>query len=183
MYPWVARCLNTWLRTRLAQLSHSAFRDPCTDWRWSSITVNRGYAANRHVDRNNFGPSVIRSFAHKSDRLLYWPEGTRSTMDSLATQDAVRLQISSSGFLHSFDGTHPHETAPYTGEVATRLSIVFFQCNRGWNAPESVTEGLRDLDFSPAATLSDAQRFSASYAQLSDGRSYAAWPVSCVDGD
>ena len=104
-------------------------------------------------------------------------------MSELEPSDAIRLPIAREGFLHSFDGTHPHETAPYAGQVETRLSIIFFQSNRGWNAPESVTEGLSELGFSPAASPSDAQRFSASYDLLADGRSHAAWPVSRVDGD
>ena len=181
MYPWVARCLNAWLRTRLAQLAHVAFRDPCKEWRWSAITVNRGYAAERHVDRNNYGPSIIRSFADKSDRLLYWAEGTRSTMSTLDVKDALRLPISSDRSMYSFDGTRPHETAPYRGQVESRLSIVFFQSNRGWDAPEPVTEGLSDLGFSPADSLADARRFASRYELLADGCAYASWPVSSVD--
>ena len=85
--------------------------------------------------------------------------------------------------MHSFDGTHPHETAPYAGVVEDRLSIIFFQTNRGWDAPEPVTKGLSDLGFSPAGSLAEAQRFSGSYDLLADGRSYASWPVSRVDDD
>ena len=104
-------------------------------------------------------------------------------MNELAPSDAVRLPIAGEGFLHSFDGTRPHETAPYTGQVENRVSIIFFQSNRGWTAPEPVTKGLSNLGFSPAASLSEAQRFSSAFNLLADERSYASWPVSRVDGD
>ena len=102
-------------------------------------------------------------------------------MGTLDAKDAVRLPISSERFMYSFDGTRPHETAPYSGQVGSRLSVIFFQSNRGWDAPEAVTDGLSDLGFSPASSLADAQRFAASYELLADGRAHASWPVSGVE--
>ena len=102
-------------------------------------------------------------------------------MSTLDVKDAVRLPIASERFMYSFDGTHPHETTPYKGQVESRLSIIFFQNNRGWQAPEAVTDGLTDLGFTPASSLADAQRFAARYELLADGGAHASWPVSGVE--
>ena len=127
MFPAVPRVLNAWLVSRLSQLAHPSFGCPQQHWKWSSITVNRGYATQRHVDLNNYGSSVIRSFADHTDRLLYWPQGSRADMTSLMPEHAVRLPISMSSRMHAFDGTKPHETADYSGDLGSRLTIVFFQ--------------------------------------------------------
>ena len=48
---------------------------------FTSIAVNKGFAARRHRDASNEGPSVIRSFGQfeKGGELFYWPadDGTR----------------------------------------------------------------------------------------------------------
>ena len=82
--------------------------------------------------------------------------------------------------MYGFDGTRPHETAPYSGQVESRISIVFFQNNRGWSAPETVLDGLSEIGFKPATSSSDAERFASSFELLADGRAYASWPIADV---
>ena len=104
-------------------------------------------------------------------------------MSTLNAKDAVRLPISSERFMYSFDGTRPHETAPDAGPVESRLSIIFFQNNRGWSAPKPVLDGLAELGFEPAVSSEDAERFADSFELLADGRSYASWPISGTAGE
>ena len=177
MFPSVARLMNQWFVERLAQLSHRAFSEPLKQWKWTAITVNRGYAATRHVDLNNFGPSVIRSIADGTDRLLYWPGADRKSMSSLDTHDAVELPVSSRRHLFSFDGRCPHEVKQYGGAVESRLSVVFFLNARGWKADTSTTRHLEQLGFAPAASEEDAETFAAKFNVLSAGLNYQSWPV------
>ena len=167
-----------WFVSRLRQLSHSAFPDPSSDWRWSGITVNRGYAAARHVDANNHGPSVIRSIASSSDRLWLWPSGNKRDFASLSPKEAVEIPIASSGQLWAFDGRCPHETKPYKGAVQDRLSIIFFQAARGWKATSDTTSRLFELGFVPAVTEDEATRFDSRFELLTGGEACTSWRVS-----
>ena len=167
-----------WLVSRLRQLDHNAFPCPASDWRWSSITVNRGYLAARHVDANNHGPSVIRSVASAEDRLWFWPHGDKRTLQTLPQSDAIEVPISSRRHLWSFDGRCPHEVKPYKGNVANRLSVIFFQAARGWKASDDTTARLVDLGFVPASTLEDAATFDSRFALLTGDSSYASWQLT-----
>jgi len=53
-YPYISRVFNAWLKDRRPDGIHSF---PCT-----TITINSGYAARKHRDGNNRGPSLIRAF-------------------------------------------------------------------------------------------------------------------------
>ena len=175
LFPHIASVLNLWLRTRLAQLVHPSFAQVVSEWRWTAITVNRGYAAQRHVDANNFGPSVIRSFAAPADRLTYWPHATRSVMPSLSTSEAVSLPISRDDRVYAFDGTSPHETQEYRGKVEDRYSFIFFLNKRGWHAPPDVTRELSNLGFQPARSEVDAQSFAVRFEEASQSKGYTWW--------
>ena len=178
MFPSIARCLNLWLLSRLRQLEHTAFPTPCSDWRWTSITVNRGYTAARHVDRNNHGPSVIRSIAASSDRLWFWPHEDMKSLPTLSPRDAVEIPISSTRCLWAFDGRCPHETKPYEADVANRLSVIFFQSSRGWKASSETTARLTELGFVPATSLEDASAFDSRFRVLTRDAAYTSWRVS-----
>ena len=104
-------------------------------------------------------------------------------MDALQESAALRLPISSPLRMHAFDCTRPHETAQYKGQVESRVSIIFFQNRRGWNAPEPVSDGLRELGFVPASSQADADRFAYSFELCSDGRGFASWPVGSAGRD
>ena len=178
LFPSIAKCLNLWLSTRLCQLAHPSFPSPTRDWRWTSITVNRGYAAARHVDRNNHGPSVIRSIASNSDRLWLWPEATHKDLPHLSSEHAVEIPIASRRHLWAFDGRCPHETKPYQEDVGSRLSIIFFQSARGWKASSQTTARLIDLGFNPAASVHEATKFDSQFDVLTGGTSHMSWRVT-----
>ena len=177
LFPEVPKVLNAWLRERLAQLDHPAFACPVKEWKWSAITVNRGYATQRHVDVNNFGPSIIRSMADDTDRLLYWPSSSRNDLSELSPAAAVKIPIASRHRMHAFDGTRPHETASYAGNLDTRMSVVFFQSKRGWTAPPAAIEDLNSLEFNPADSAAEAASFASKFEELSEGRHRVSWEL------
>ena len=177
LFPSVAMLFNRWFTDRLAQLGHRAFDAPLSQWRWSAITVNRGYVATRHCDMNNYGASAIRSIANAKDRLLYWPEESRKTIGDCEMDDAVELAISSRKKVFAFDGTCPHEVKQYHGDVASRMSIIFFQSSRGWRADDATTARLRELGFVPATSAEDAESFADRFKTFSAGRNWNSWPV------
>ena len=177
LFPNVAKCLNKWLESRVTKLKHRAFPNPSLDWRWTAITANRGYAATRHVDINNQGPSIIKSIADSSDGLLYWPDGDRRELSSLASDEAVVLPIASNRRMYAFDGRRPHEVRPYTGEIKDRISIVFFLSARGWLAEPSTLQRLSDLGFVPAASAEEAESFETRFDSLTEGQAYTSWKL------
>ena len=98
-------------------------------------------------------------------------------MNALVAEDAVELPIANSGRLYAFDGTRPHETGPYGGNISSRLSIMYFQSARGWQAPPATIDGLSNLGFVPAVTEADAQDFANRFEVLSCGCSYTSWKL------
>ena len=96
-------------------------------------------------------------------------------MDALSVEDGVELPIATSRRMYAFDGTRPHETAQYAGNVSTRLSIIYFQSARGWKASQTTTDSLVDLGFAPAVTAADAEDFAQRFDLLSRGCGYASW--------
>ena len=177
LFPSVAMLFNRWFVERLAQLAHKSFDLPLEQWRWSAITVNRGYTAARHCDANNYGASVIRSIAGASDRLLYWPDSDRRSMALCEMDDAVELPIASRKKMFAFDGTCPHEVKHYAGDVSSRMSIIFFQNARGWRADSGTTNRLRELGFVPAASAEDAEAFAGRFEKLSSGTNWHSWKL------
>ena len=98
-------------------------------------------------------------------------------MSSLSLDDALLLPISRSNRLFAFDGTLPHETAEYTGDLNQRFSIVFFQSARGWNASADTSTRLEELGFRPAASQEDAKDFADRFERLSQGDSHVSWKL------
>ena len=180
LFPNVAKALNLWMCQRLNQLRNKGFQPPESVWKWSAVTVNRGYAAARHVDRNNLGPSVVRSFPDPGDVLLSWPGVSASNMQYLDEGDADRISIGCPTRMHAFDGTYPHQTAQIAGNVEDRFSIIFFQTARGWIAPPDVLDSVSDLGFNLAVSEDDAQQFAARFDALSLGASHTSWSVKDV---
>ena len=80
------------------------------------LSTNR-YAARRHRDGNNAGPSLTRSFGTFSGgRLLYFPDDDgRHQLEDLKQQDAVPLDTRL-GFV-LFDGCRAHSVEPFYGET------------------------------------------------------------------
>merc|ERR1712087_567751 len=110
----------------------------------TSISVNSSYAARRHRDRQNSGPSVIKAFSNfKGGDLRYWPEDVcTGSVDDLCTSKSIVLKVKSAT---AFDGKHAHEVMPYTG--SERFRLVFFTCGKYWKANEEAQQMGTDLGF------------------------------------
>ena len=126
--PVIALC-NQWLRDRLP-LSHA-------NWTWSTITINKGVACRKHRDKNNVGPSIIRSFGdHTGGQLRYWPadQGQPSRLQELHNKDVILLDVHDEEHLMKFNGNKAHETLEYAGQ--NRISLVFYTMPRTGNLAE-----------------------------------------------
>ena len=119
----------------------------------ADLSSNR-YAARRHRDGNNAGPSLTRSFGNFSGgRLLYFPDDDRRRqLEDLRQQDAVPLNTRS-GFL-LFDGDRAHSVEPFEGE---RYSLVFFSIGSHSARPRG------DLPREIVYPTEDALRYFSSY--------------------
>jgi len=93
---------------------------------FSTICINKDYAAKRHRDSNNCGLSIVRALGDfKGGRLKYWPEdpGSRAAPDpnSLDEEKAVTLDVR--GRSVALDSTKAHEVEDFEGR---RYSLVYF---------------------------------------------------------
>lgn len=152
-YPHVPMLLARWLRGN----GPPELGD--TEFAYTTINVNSAYAARRHRDRNNVGPSVIATFGEFSGgRLRYWRRDPRSGTDvrDLPEEEGewVDLQARPSGI---FDGNCAHEVEDFIGE---RFSIVYFTVRGYESADESERLELKHWGFAwpDAVQLRDLQR-------------------------
>jgi len=144
----VVRLLARWLRDQLGENSFP----------WTSISLNKNYAAARHRDKGNRGPSALRALGdHAGGQLRYW-ERVSSTKDLSRLSESESVVLDPRHGLVLFDGNSPHSVEPYTGE---RYSLVFFTTSRYKKATPKVRKqmkcmGLRlptEIELSVAAGL------------------------------
>merc|ERR1719330_630542 len=125
-YPHVTQVLNTWLRDRSpAELGGEHF--PCT-----SISLNCNYAARRHRDGNNAGPSMIKAFGNF----------TGGELEDWSHDDRIVLNLRENMAL--FDGCRGHEVDDFKGE---RFSVVWFSAGKFWTMTEEQKEFLEECGF------------------------------------
>eukprot|EP00405_Crypthecodinium_cohnii_P003187 CAMPEP_0194749348 /NCGR_PEP_ID=MMETSP0323_2-20130528/3549_1 /TAXON_ID=2866 ORGANISM="Crypthecodinium cohnii, Strain Seligo" /NCGR_SAMPLE_ID=MMETSP0323_2 /ASSEMBLY_ACC=CAM_ASM_000346 /LENGTH=572 /DNA_ID=CAMNT_0039664389 /DNA_START=15 /DNA_END=1733 /DNA_ORIENTATION=- len=156
-YPEVIGVLNKYLHDRIPPEMKS--------FRWTSINLNCNYAAKRHRDGNNFGPSAIQAFGDfEGGCLNYWPEDDRTCdkEEKMKAADSVKLNLKDG--LCLFNGNCSHSVDDFKGE---RYSVVFF-CVRCFNeAPQECKDQLRSVG--ALYPEPDADR----YALLRPPRGYA----------
>lgn len=142
--PWLVRLL-----AGLAQAEHPGFP-------FTSIQVNKNYAARPHVDKNNLGVSLILGLGDYSEGQL-WVHDETGSVDLTVEED-----ITSSGRSYRkgrtyrgqeldirdqwavFDGNRLHAVRPFTGE---RFSLVFFTCGRVSQVPTQLQTALSTAGF------------------------------------
>ena len=92
------------------------------NFKWTSLTVNTGFASSRHRDAGNAGPSMIQAFgAFDGGELLVWEEDNlRQTIAGHQDEDAIKHDVRQVTF---FDGRRLHSTVPFRGE---RTSIIWY---------------------------------------------------------
>merc|ERR1719343_266153 len=92
---------------------------------FTTICINKDYAAKRHRDNNNCGLSIVRALGNfKGGRLKYWPDDPGSKgidVSELAESDAVTLDVR--GRSVALDSTKAHEVEAFEGR---RYSLVYF---------------------------------------------------------
>ena len=116
------RLLVLWARGRLPR----GLRD--TPFPFTSISVNKGYAAKLHRDSNNLGPSLALAVGNfTGGGLRYWPNDSKQgRVEQLRGQRRLVLNLKRDGPC-VFDGTCGHEVQPFKGE---RYSLVFFTLSK-----------------------------------------------------
>jgi len=136
-YPSMMRILNRWLKDHIP--ADMKYNFPHT-----SISLNFGYAAKRHRDGNNHGPSMIKAFGNfKGGRLSYWPDDNKAgAVETLLDEDKVTMDLSTG--LALFDGNRAHEVESFKGE---RFSVVYFTAGKYWKTKPEVQELLGDRGF------------------------------------
>ena len=117
-YQSVLELFAAWLR----QLHPVGLQFPFC---FTSVNVNYNFAARRHRDANNVGPSLTRSLGDFSGgRLLYWQDDDGSAeLNDLEAVAPMAFDTKDAPLL--FDGRRAHAVEAFCGE---RYSLVFFTC-------------------------------------------------------
>ena len=149
-YPRVVRLVNAWMRDCWTERSSHAFC--CT-----SISVNSGYAARLHRDRNNHGPSICKSIGDHAGGLLgYFADDDKNldlcTLKENHEHESVYFHVRSAFQL--FDGNRAHWVEPFEG---MRISFVFFTVGKYWKASPDVLADLSNCGFEIPTPESMAQ--------------------------
>ena len=143
----VFKLLCRWINGQLP----SAYTRP---FAFTSISMNFAYAAKRHRDGNNVGPSMTKAFgSFAGGQLLYWPaDDGMYTVEQQSDHAAMHIDTQRSMVL--VDGHRCHSVAPFTGE---RYSLVYFTIT------EAEKAGKMTLDFligaGAAFPTMDAKRY------------------------
>ncbi|CAE7031519.1 unnamed protein product, partial [Symbiodinium microadriaticum] len=135
-YPNVAKIIARWLHGKLPK--------EAKHFKFTSLNLNCNYAARRHRDGNNFGPSMIKALGdYKGGELSVWPEDDKSTnLKALPYDKKVTLDISKNLVL--FNGNTAHEVEDFEGN---RFSVVYFTAGCHPKMPDDVRKQLAQLDF------------------------------------
>jgi len=115
-YPAVVALLCQWLQARLP--------DEVKDFKFTSLNLNKNYAARRHRDGNNFGPSMIKGFGkYQHGELHVFPSDDRAIKDESKLPESDRVTLDIRNNLAMFNGNSAHEVSDYEGD---RYSVVYF---------------------------------------------------------
>lgn len=134
-YPAVPRLMGRWLS------DHYPVSDLGGDFVFTSINVNRGYAARLHRDGNNVGPSMISAFGDfQGGQLEYYADDDKSlSLEKLEPKPHGTVNIKEALLL--FDGNRGHAVTDFKGK---RYSLVFFSINKSGRASGEQRKKLRD---------------------------------------
>jgi len=149
---------------------------------FTSINVNKNYAARLHRDGNNVGPSMIKALGNfTGGRLNYWPDDDKSKpLEELPEDGKVSLDLHSK--IAIFDGRRGHSVDDFKGD---RFSLVWFSCPRSWKAEDDLKVLLKSCGVTfPTPELKEKSlefltppRGYAPGLGKPAGAQYKAWPV------
>lgn len=179
-YPAVVEILNRWLTERLPKEVQS--------FKFTTLNLNKNYAATRHRDGNNFGPSIIKGFGdYKQGELNVFPSDDRAVkdLDKLPQGDRVTVDIKKN--LVMFNGNSAHEVNDYSG--GDRYSIVYFTIGCHSKMTEECRQGLAkismpvpDADEDPRSLLATPPGYSGKRkANVTAGPTLRSWPMQDLD--
>ena len=132
---------------------------------YTSIQVNKDYAAALHLDANNDGPSYIVGLGDFRGGELWVHQqrySDRPWEPPIGGECAV-LPVAG-GTWRSFDGNMPHCTLPFTG---TRYTVIYFTQQSHHLISENDRERLRRLGF-PMPAPDDSRDAAAAYPRRAD---------------
>jgi len=118
-YPEVVEVMSRWLTDRLPGTEAKGFT-------FTSLNVNKNYAARIHRDGNNFGPSMISAFGDfTGGKLKYYPhDDGKIDLEKLQSKTANKADhLDLQNGLCLFNGNSAHSVDDFEG---SRYSIVFF---------------------------------------------------------
>ncbi len=148
-FPELARFLVAWCAATLPKTRDGAA------FPFSSLQVNYNYAAIKHVDANNIGPSYIQAIGEHTGGALW-------TADQGALQCHGKWKL--------FDGNREHATEPFAGRE--RISFIAFANVLYAKLDAATCDTLRGLGFTAAGTdgvdLEFFERFRIERSYLSD---------------
>mmetsp|Transcript_136688 Transcript_136688/g.237720 ORF Transcript_136688/g.237720 Transcript_136688/m.237720 type:complete len:476 (-) Transcript_136688:185-1612(-) len=128
----VMRLMCQWLQDQLGRDSFP----------FTSISINKGYAAAMHRDKGNEGPSATRALGDfQGGGLRYW-HGIPAHVDVQACCEANSVLLDSRHGVVFFDGNCPHAVEEFAGE---RFSAVFFTSNAYRRVSPAVRNKLKSL--------------------------------------
>jgi len=122
---------------------------------FTSIQVNKNYAARPHVDRNNLGTSLIVGLGEYEGGSL-WVHDDTGNVEAVLDEDVFSCHYYKSGNtyrgvelqvwnnIQEFDGNRLQFTRPFNGE---RFSLVFFTCDRYGDAPDEARIAMSQAGF------------------------------------
>merc|ERR1711957_24004 len=109
---------------------------------FTTVSINKNYAAARHRDGNNVGPSVGAAVGQfeGGGRLLYWPKDDgKLPLEKLRQEDCVALDLRAGAAV--FNGNRAHEVERFQHEHE-RYSVIGFTCAKYVRASQAEREKL-----------------------------------------
>ncbi|MCP4242810.1 MAG: hypothetical protein GY772_19830 [bacterium] len=125
-------------------------------FKYTTIELNRNYAAKMHVDRNNRGPSRIIALGNYTDDDFWLADETNGTMkmeviEPMRGWPHLKVDFNLKGIVHSirdswfiFDGTVSHCVLPLQGN---RILVVYFTRAKYLTMKDDVTMTLLQHGF------------------------------------
>merc|ERR1712187_969906 len=136
-YPAFTQLIVKYLSYRIPQ--------EVKNFKFTTLNLNCNYAAKRHRDGQNFGPSMIKAFGDFSGgSLRVFPEDDREKNDvsNLPLSDRKTVDIKNN--VAMFNGNSAHEVDHFTGN---RLSVVYFTAGYHDRAKDEDADFLKRLGF------------------------------------
>lgn len=116
-YPSFVKVITQWLYDRIPP--------EVATFKFTSLNLNCNYAAKRHRDGNNFGPSFIKAFGNfTGGELNVFPEDDRESckqLEKLPLKDRATVNLQT--HMAMWNGNSAHEVNDFEGN---RFSVVYF---------------------------------------------------------